>query len=180
MEAPFRHARTSTFLTMARLLFAPLGLLLLAIPLRAQTAPDFERLFARALDLHQAGDLLGAVETYKAALAITPDRADALSNLGAAYVRLGQYDDGIKQYQAAIKADPVNSTFRMNLALAYYKSARPNEALLHLKRVVASEPEAKNAYLVLADCYLQTGQDQEAIALLKPRGAMFGSKSGTW
>jgi tetratricopeptide (TPR) repeat protein len=173
MEAPFRHPRASALNNMARLLFAPLGLLLLALPVRAQTAADFERLFGRALELHQAGDLLGAVESYKAALAIAPDRADALSNLGAAYVRLGQYDDGIKQYQAAIKVDPANSTFRLNLALAYYKSARPNEAALHLKRVVASEPEAKNAYLVLADCYLQTGQDQEVIALLKPRAAMF-------
>ena len=157
---------------MARLLLASL-VLLLAAPLHAQDAPDFDRLFSRALELHQAGDLLGAIDTYKAALAIRPDRADALSNLGAAYVRIGQYDDGIKQYEAAIKADPANSAFRMNLALAYYKSARPNEALLHLKRVVASEPEAKGAYLVLADCYLQTGQDQEVIALLKPRGAMF-------
>lgn len=159
---------------MARFLTVSLGLLLLAAPLRAQTAPDFERLFARAMELQQAGDLLGAVDTYKAALALTPDRADALSNLGAAYVRLGQYDDGIRQYEAAIKADPANSTFRLNLALAYYKSARPTEALLHLKRVVASEPDAKSAYLVLADCYLQTGQTQDVIALLKPRGAMFG------
>jgi protein O-GlcNAc transferase len=161
---------------MARLLLVPLGLLLLAAPVRAQTGTpqDFDRLFARALELQQAGDLLGAIDTYKAALAITPDRADALSNLGAAYVRLGQYDDGIKQYEAALKADPANTTFRMNLALAYYKSARPNEAVLHLKRIVASAPDAKNAYLVLADCYLQTGQDQEVVALLKPRGAMFG------
>ena len=68
---------------------------LIGVPLRAQTQParDFERLFARALELQQAGDVLGAIDTYKAALTITPDRADALSNLGAAYVRLGQYDD---------------------------------------------------------------------------------------
>lgn len=161
---------------MVRLLLVPLGLLLLGAPLRArgQAPQDFDRLFGRALELQQAGDLLGAIDTYKAALAITPDRADALSNLGAAYVRLGQYDDGIRQYEAALKADAANTTFRMNLALAYYKSARPHEALLHLKRIVASAPDAKSAYLVLADCYLQTGQDQEVVALLKPRGAMFG------
>ena len=127
-----------------------------------QNAQDFDRLFARALELHQAGDLLGAIDTYKAALAISPDRADALSNLGAAYVRLGQYDDAIKQYQAALKADPVNSAFRLNLALAYYKSARPQRRPSRSSSAcVASEPEAKNAYLVLADCYLQTGQDRK-------------------
>jgi tetratricopeptide (TPR) repeat protein len=158
---------------MARFSTASLLLVFLAAPAHAQTAPDFERLFARAVELHQAGDLLGAIDTYKAALALRPDRADALSNLGAAYVRLGQFDDGIREYEAALKADPANSTFRLNLALAYYKSARPSDAIPQLKRVLASEPEAKNAYLVLAECYLQMGQDREVAALLKPREAMF-------
>ena len=142
---------------------------------QGQRAQDFERLFARALELHQAGDMLGAIDTYKAALAILPDRADALSNLGAAYVRLGQFEDAIAQYEAALKVDPINESVRMNLALAYYKSARPSQAIAQLKRVVASNPEAKNAYLILADCYLQTGQDQELITLLKPREQMFAA-----
>jgi tetratricopeptide (TPR) repeat protein len=162
---------------MARFSIVPLLVVLMAAPVRAQTrsAEDFERLFARALELQQAGDVLGAIDTYKAALTIVPDRADALSNLGAAYVRLGQYDDGIKQYEAALKSEPTSNAIRLNLALAYYKSARPNQAIPQLKRVVASDPEVKSAYLVLADCYLQTGQDQELVALLKPREQMFGN-----
>jgi tetratricopeptide (TPR) repeat protein len=162
---------------MVRLCPALLVVLLAAAPVRAQPEKtvEFERLFTRAMELHQAGDMLGAIDTYKAALTLIPDRADALSNLGAAYVRLGQYDDAIKQYEAALKADPINNAIRLNLALAYYKSARPNEAIPQLKRVVASDPDARNAYLVLADCYLQTGQDQELIALLKPREQMFAN-----
>lgn len=162
---------------MARFPVFTLLFLLISAPVRAQAqnAQDFERLFARALELHQAGDMLGAIDTYKAALTISPDRADALSNLGAAYVRIGQFDDAIAQYEAALKSDSTNGTVRLNLALAYYKSARPNQAVAQLKRVVASDPEARNAYLVLADCYLQTGQDQELIALLKPRERMFGN-----
>jgi len=165
---------------MARVSVVPLAFLLIlrmAAPAgaQAQSAQDFERLFVRALELQQAGDLLGAIDTYKAALTIIPDRADALSNLGAAYVRLGQYDDGIKQYEAALKSDPTSNAARQNLALAYYKSARPNQAIPQLKRVVASDPDAKSAYLVLADCYLQTGQDQEVVAVLKPREQMFGT-----
>src|SRR4029079_16845515 len=72
----------------------------------AQSQPDFERLFARAMELHQAGDLLGAVDAYKAALALSPDRADALSNLGAAYAKLGPSDDAGEEYDAAVKVDP--------------------------------------------------------------------------
>ena len=141
----------------------------------AQTGPDVEKLFARAIELHQAGDILGAIDSYKAVLAIAPDRGDALSNLGAAYVRLGQYDDAITQYLLALKLDPAHTAIRLNLALAYYKSARPQLAIPELRRVVASEPEAKNAYLILAECYLQTGQDSEVVSLLKPRAQLFGN-----
>lgn len=160
---------------MARLFPPLLALLLATLPAaaRGQNPQDVERLFERGLELQNAGDILGAIDAYKAALAIEPGRADALSNLGAAYVRLGQFEDAIAQYEAALKADPVNSAIRLNLALAYYKSARPNEAAAQLKRVLASDPQARSAYLVLADCYLQTGQDTELIALLKPREQMF-------
>jgi tetratricopeptide (TPR) repeat protein len=167
-------ARTSTF---------PLTVVLAAALLTVSGSaagqvpgpPDVERLLARAIELHQAGDFLGAIDSYKAVLAIAPERTDALSNLGAAYVRLGQYDDAIIQYGLALKVDPANSAIRLNLALAYYKSARPQLAIPELRRVVASEPEARNAYLVLAECYLQSGQDTEVVALLKPRAQMFGN-----
>ena len=139
----------------------------------AQTPADADQLLARAIDLHQAGDMLGAIDSYKAVLALAPDRADALSNLGAAYVRLGQFDDAIAQYSRAVKADPANNAIRLNLALAYYKSARPQLAIPELRRVIASDPETRNAYLILAECYLQAGQDSEVVALLKPREQMF-------
>jgi tetratricopeptide (TPR) repeat protein len=156
-------------------LWIPLFLVLSTpAPAQAPQAPNAERLFTRAVELHQAGDLLGAIETYKAVLTLTPGDPDVLSNMGAAYVRLGQFEDGIRRYEAALEADPLSNTVRLNLALAYYKSARPNEAIPHLKRVVAAEPEAKGAYLVLAECYLQTGQHQDLVSLLKPREQMFG------
>src|SRR6185436_14037671 len=101
----------------------------------AQSSPDAkdaDRLLVRAMELHQAGDLLGAIESYKAVLSIAPDRADALSNLGAAYAKLGQFDDAVKQYDAALKADPDSTQIRLNLALAYYKSARPGQAIPQL------------------------------------------------
>src|SRR5688572_11356855 len=162
---------------MRRSLLLCLVAALAALPARAQAqrAGDPERLLARAIELHQAGDVIGAIDAYKAVLAITPDRVDALSNLGAAYVRLGQYEDAIAQYQAALKSDPSSAVVRLNLGLAYYKSARPNDAIPQLRRVISSEPSAKNAYLVLADCYLQTGQENELIALLRPREEMFGA-----
>src|SRR5579872_2699274 len=151
-----------------------LALLLSSASADAMAGQDFDRLFSRAMELQKAGDLLGAIDAYRSALTVSPDRADALSNLGAAYAQLGQFDDAVKQYDAALKLDPENTQIRMNLALAYYKSARPNQAVPQLKRVLSSDPDAKPAYLILADCYLQTGQNQDVISLLQPRETMFG------
>src|SRR5215213_11501081 len=161
---------------MVRFSLLSLLIVLASAPVQGQGlgAQDFDRLFLRALELQQAGDTLGAIDTYKAALAIDPARTDALSNLGAAYVRLGQFDDAIAQYDAALESDAAKNTVRLNLALAYYKSARPGQAITQLKRVVASDPETRNAYLILADCYLQTGQDREVVSVLKPRERRFG------
>ena len=149
-------------------------LLVLPFPLFGQSrTEDFDRVFIRALEMQKAGDYIGAIDAYKTALSIDATRVDALSNLGAAYVHLGQFDDAIAQYDAALKIEPSNATVRLNLALAYYKSGRPNEAIRPLKIVVATNPDAKNAYLILADCYLQTGQYADAVTLLQPREAMF-------
>jgi tetratricopeptide (TPR) repeat protein len=153
---------------------AALLLLVLPFPVFGQSrTEDFDRIFLRALAMQKAGDLIGAIDGYKTALSIDGTRVDALSNLGAAYVQLGQFDDAIAQYDAALEIDSSNATVRLNLALAYYKSGRPNDAIQPLKIVVATNPEAKNAYLILADCYLQTGQYPDAVTLLQPREAMF-------
>ena len=158
---------------------AALLLLVLPFPLFGQSrTEDFDRIFLRALEMQKAGDLIGAIDAYKTALSIDATRVDALSNLGAAYVQLGQFDDAIAQYDAALTIDPSNATVRLNLALAYYKSGRPNEAIQPLKIVVATSPEARNAYLILADCYLQTGQYPDAVTLLQPREAMFEGDLG--
>src|SRR5262245_9023409 len=125
---------------MARIPCVLLLAVLTAQPLVAQSTPEsasFDLTFSRALEMQKAGDYVGAIETYKAALKIDPKRVDALSNLGAAYVHLGQFEDAIAQYTTALAIDPANATVRMNLALAYYKSARPNEAVGALKAVVA-------------------------------------------
>src|SRR5205085_11173666 len=91
-------------------------------------ATDADRAFARATELHQAGDIEGAIRGYQAILAAHPDRADVRSNLGAAYSRLGRYEDAIQQYKQALARDTRNQTIRFNLALAYYKAAWFSEA----------------------------------------------------
>ena len=130
-----------------------------------------EREFERAMQLHQNGDLQGAVRAYLAILAAHPARIDVRSNLGAAYSALGRYEDAIEQYKRALIIDGTNYAIRFNLALAYYKAAWFSEAATELEKFIAAvpnSPQTANAQLVLADCQVRLGEYKKVIQLLSP------------
>ena len=144
--------------------------LLLVDAVHAQAAPaDPDAQFAKGVQLHQAGDYLGAIEAYQAVIELDPRRIDARSNLGAAFVKLGRYEEGIKHYQAVLERVPEQVQVRFNLALALYKSARISEAADELERVVTTDRANRSAVLLLADCRTQMGNDAAVVDLLGPR-----------
>ena len=145
----------------------------LAVAVVAQTRSDsVEDAFARATQLHQSGDLEGAIRGYQSILAQHPERVDVRSNLGAAYSRLGRYEDAIAQYKQALTLDVRNDTIRFNLAVAYYKAALFPEAAEEFKRFLATvasdQPQRPNAVLLLADCQVRTGDYKKVIESLTP------------
>ena len=136
--------------------------------------PTAEESFAKGVQLHQAGDILGAIEAYQDALAREPQRIDARSNLGAAYVRLGRYAEAVREYRRALEVDPGHAGVRFNLALALYKSGFVPEAAKELEQVLSLDPKHTAALLLLSDCRLQMGDEAGVIALLEPHEADLG------
>ena len=134
------------------------------------TSTDVDRAFARATELHQSGDVEGAIRGYQAILASHPNRADVRSNLGAAYARLGRYEDAIKEYKRALADDTRNQMIHFNLAIAYYKAAWFAESASELTLFLASAPkdlpERQNAILMLADSQVRLGEYKKVIELL--------------
>jgi Flp pilus assembly protein TadD len=144
------------------------ALLLCATGARAAQSSDADRLLARAVQLHQAGDIEGAIREYKAFLTLRPKVMEVRSNLGAAYARIGRYAEAIEEYKQALALDARNTQVRMNLAIAYYKAALFSEAASEFAKVRAADSSNQNALLLLADCHLQTGEDKKVIELLAP------------
>jgi tetratricopeptide (TPR) repeat protein len=133
---------------------------------------DVEQAFARATRLHESGDIPGAILGYQSILAKHPERVDVRSNLGAAFSRLGRYEEAIAQYKEALKLDGRNQTIRFNLALAYYKGALFHEAADELTRFLTAAapdvPQRINAALLLADCQVRMGNYKKVIESLSP------------
>ena len=155
------------------LFFTFLVACVLAVPAFAQPGPESaDAAFARAIKLHESGDIEGAIRGYESILAKYPQSVQVRSNLGAAYSKLGRYEDAINQYVQALKIDPKNETIRFNLALAYYKAAMFTDAADELTRFLANAPEGlpqrTNAVLLLADCNVRLGKYKTVIESLTP------------
>ncbi len=133
-----------------------------------QPAGGTEAILRHAIELHQAGDVEGAIREYRAYLKQNPENIIALSNLGAALSRSGHYEEATVEYGRALKKDPANTPVRLNLALAYYKTSRVGEAAAELEKVLKQEPGNSQAVYLLADCDLRLGENKKVIELLTP------------
>src|SRR5438046_1619392 len=91
-------------------------------------AQPAEATLRHAIQLHQSGDLEGAIREYRAYLKQTPTHVMARSNLGAALSRAGRYEEAVAEYKQALDREPGNLPVRVNLALAYYKTAQVSSA----------------------------------------------------
>jgi Flp pilus assembly protein TadD len=127
-----------------------------------------EAALREAVQLHQSGDLQGAIREYRAYLKQVPDSVMARSNLGAALSRLGRYEEAIHEYRQALAKESGNLPVRVNLALSYYKTAQLPEAVAELTKVVGVQPGNRQAVFLLADCDLQLGLNDKVIELLAP------------
>ena len=125
-----------------------------------------EDILKQAIGLHQSGDIDGAIHAYQKYLAIHPESPIALSNLGAAYARLGRFEDAAAQYRHALKLQPGNAPVELNLALAYYKTGQTERAAAALENVHKSAPDQLQPTLLLADCWLAMGENKKVVALL--------------
>jgi tetratricopeptide (TPR) repeat protein len=143
-------------------------LCLAAVAAWAQPRPSTEDILRHAIQLHQAGDVEGAIREYRAYLEKTPDSVMARSNLGAALSRSGHYEEAIVEYRQALEKDAGNQPIRVNLALSYFKTAQFSTAAEQLAVVVAQQPSNRQAVFLLAGCDLQLGEYKKVIELLAP------------
>lgn len=91
--------------------------------------------------LHQQGDLVGAVESYRQAVALQPNYAVAHLNLGVVLDEQGQLTDAIYHYQQAIRLQPNYIKAYNNLGCALVKLARWQEAIQVYQQATDLNPD---------------------------------------
>lgn len=134
------------------------------LALSGQT-PDEQ--FDAAVQLQQRGDLEGARRGYEELLAASPNRIDALSNLGLVYGELGRYDKAIEAFQKALKLSPDRPSIHLNLALTYLEAKQYQNARREATEVESHERSNVLAHYVLGLALLNLDQLPDGISQLE-------------
>ena len=99
-------------------------------------------LFLKAQGYSEKGDTAHAAEALERAIKISPDFADAHINLGAQYLRMHKWEEGIEELTKAGEIAGPNAMALSNLAFAQMYLHRYDDALGNLKQSLSLAPRA--------------------------------------
>jgi tetratricopeptide (TPR) repeat protein len=141
------------------------GLLSAAVAISQQS---IESLLSQAVSAQQSGDAAFAIRLYKEVLERRPEWGEVRSNLGAALVHEGRFQEAIQEYQLALRSLPENGAVALNLALAHYKLGQYKEAADLLTPVQARQASNLQIAELLSNCWSQLNQNDRVVVLLTP------------
>ncbi len=106
---------------------------------------------------------LEAISSYREALRLDPNHADAHINLGRLLHDAGNAKDAANHYRAALLARPDSTTAAFNLGVALDDLDRPFEAIEAYRRSIESDPEFPDAHYNIAVLYERLGNAPSAL-----------------
>jgi tetratricopeptide (TPR) repeat protein len=117
--------------------------------------------------LYQYGDIDGAIEEFKRALAVDLQNVNVHNSLGVCYGVQGKLDLAVDAFEAAIRIDPEDVMATYNLGLARLKQGNREKALdLFLKAHSLDGDNPEVAYRI-AMCYREKDQTDTALEYLE-------------
>lgn len=98
------------------------------------------------LALNAQGKLDAAVASYRNALLLKPDYAEAHNNLGLALQAQGKFDEAVKSYRRALLRKPDYVEAHNNLGNALQAQGKLNEAAEQYHKAIQLKPDYAEAY----------------------------------
>jgi len=119
-----------------------------------------------ALKLSASGQYARAAAELEAAVRISPDFADARTNLGAQYLRLGRYADAFVQLRRSVEIAPSLPALT-DLAYAQLMLGCPAEAAASARQALRRDGDSAAAHYFLGIALSMSGSRAEAVQHLE-------------
>jgi tetratricopeptide (TPR) repeat protein len=139
--------------------------LLNRIPEDSVHAPRKEIQLGRAYVMLK--DFESAEKSYREALRLSPEEADALLGLGGALEKQGKYAEAIEPYRKAIRIKTTAIAGHYHLAICLEKDGKTDDAIAAYRETVRLRPALAPAYKSLGTLLHAKGQDAEALTALE-------------
>lgn len=117
----------------------------------------------QALSRHAQGDLQGAENGYRRALAADPRCHQALQGLGLVMHQKGRHERAVSLVQAALEACPQSADYHFNLAEILRGAGRTAEALHAYREAIRRDDTQSDYFYGLGNALAERGATREAI-----------------
>jgi protein O-GlcNAc transferase len=121
-----------------------------------------DELFQQAAQLHQAGRVAEAVDTYGKGLALQPDSADAHYHLGIALADLQRPGESLAEFREAVKYNPALADAHRRIGLLALQFGHTDEAEAASRRALDLNPNLAEARNALGSVLSKNGRLREA------------------
>ena len=125
---------------------------------------NIDRLFAQAVEHHQAGQLRDADSLYRHILAVEPKHISSLYNAGLIGVQIGRPDAAADMISKAVALNNDVPEWQYNLGLALHALGRVNDAVAHYRQAVALKPDYVEAHMNLGNAVREQGKPDVALS----------------
>jgi tetratricopeptide (TPR) repeat protein/SAM-dependent methyltransferase len=125
---------------------------------------NIDRLFAQAVQHHQAGQLRDADSLYRYILAVEPKHVSSLYNAGLIGVQIGRPDVAADMISKAVALNDCIPEWHYNLGLALHALGRANDAAARYRQAIALKPDYAEAHMNLGNAARDDGKPDEALA----------------
>jgi tetratricopeptide (TPR) repeat protein len=130
----------------------------------ARQAAQLQDLFLQAVQLEEnPATVPEAMEVYQSILALRPDHAPALINLGTIHYNLREFAAAERHYRRATIADPEYALAFFDLGNVLDEMQRLTEAIAAYQKAVALVPQYADAHYNLALAYDRQGQRRRSL-----------------
>jgi tetratricopeptide (TPR) repeat protein len=134
-------------------------------------------IFNRAQDLHEQGDLAGAIVLYKRALEIEPVFAEAAYQSGIAHLALGQDIQAERYFRRALEIRPDWTLPSASLSSLLVQRGLTSEPEALLNKILEGDPNNSPALASMVDLRLRTRAPERILRELLGRIEILTSKA---
>ncbi len=130
----------------------------------ARQAAEVQEMFLRAVRMEEnPATIPGAIQIYETILAMRPQHAPALINLGTIHYNFREYGQAESLYRRATLADPEYALAFFDLGNVLDEMQQLDEATVAYQKAVALVPQYADAHYNLALAYERQGHKRRAL-----------------